>query len=162
MPKIGLNAIPATNQSGFPPQYTDVLQGRWYRRIGRAAGLSDFGVTHVRLEPGAWSSQRHWHANHDEFVVIVVGDVVLIDDDGEHPMTAGDCAAFPQGDGNGHCLVNRGAMAGAFSRHRCPPLCRWHQAPQRRQRFPASEFGANQYSLMRCMRCRTSRPWTLR
>lgn len=114
MPRIELDDIPATNQSGFPPRYTDVLQGRWYRRIGKASGLSDFGVTHVRLDPGAWSSQRHWHPNHDEFVVMVAGDAVLIDNDGEHPMTAGDCAAFPRNDGNGHCLVNRGAVPCTF------------------------------------------------
>lgn len=114
MPKIGLDQILATNQSGFPPQYTDVLQGRWYRRIGKAGGLTDFGVTHVRLEPGAWSSQRHWHPNHDEFVVMIDGHAVLVDDDGEHPMAAGDCAAFPRNDGNGHCLINRSALPCTF------------------------------------------------
>ena len=107
MPKLSLDHIPATNQSGFPEQYTDVLQGRWYRRLAKAGGISDFGVTHVRLEPGAWSSQRHWHPNGDEFVVMIDGDAVLVDDHGEHPMTAGDCAAFVKNDGNGHCLINR-------------------------------------------------------
>ena len=107
MPKLSLAEIPTTNQSGFPAQYTDVLQGRWYRRLAKASGISDFGVTQVRLEPGAWSSQRHWHPDGDEFVVMIDGDAVLVDDHGEHSMTAGDCAAFVKNDGNGHCLINR-------------------------------------------------------
>lgn len=107
MPKLSLEAIPATNQSGFPPEYTDVLQGRWYRRIAKTSGLTDFGATQVRLEPGAWSSQRHWHEDGDELVIMTDGEAVLIDDNGEHIMCVGDCAAFPKGEANGHCLVNR-------------------------------------------------------
>lgn len=114
MPKLELDNIPATNQSGFPVQHTDVLQGRWYRRLAKAGGLTDFGATHVCLEPGAWSSQRHWHPDSDEFVVMLDGNAVLVDEDGEHPMSAGDCAAFPKNDGNGHCLVNRGSTACTF------------------------------------------------
>ncbi len=114
MPKLALEAIPATNQSGFPPAYTDVLQGRWYRRLAKAGGLTDFGVTQVRLEPGAWSSQRHWHPEGDEFVIMTEGGAVLVDNDGEHPMVAGDCAAFPKNDGNGHCLINRSSAPCAF------------------------------------------------
>ena len=107
MPKLEFTKIAATNKTGFPPEFTDVLNGRWYKRLAPAGGLSDFGVTHVCLEPGAWSSQRHWHPEGDEFVVMLEGAAVLVDDDGEHPMAAGDCAAFPKNDGNGHCLINR-------------------------------------------------------
>jgi uncharacterized cupin superfamily protein len=84
-----------------------VLQGRWYRRLAPAGKLTDFGATYVQLEPGAWSSQRHWHPNNDEFVVMLDGEAVLVDDDGEHSMRAGDCAAFPKNDENGHCLINK-------------------------------------------------------
>lgn len=114
MPKLNLEQIAATNQSGFPPQYTDVLQGRWYCRLAKAGGVTDFGVTHVRLEPGAWSSQRHWHPNNDEFVIMIEGIAMLVDDDGEHSMTAGECAAFPKNDGNGHCLINRSETSCSF------------------------------------------------
>ncbi|QNQ07645.1 cupin domain-containing protein [Sphingomonas alpina] len=107
MPKLDLDAIPQTNRTGYPPHYADVVQGRWYRRLGLASGLTDYGVSHVVLKPGAWSSQRHWHAGEDEFVVMISGEAVLVDDDGEHPMRPGDCAAFPKGDGNGHVLQNR-------------------------------------------------------
>ena len=107
MPKIDLDAIPQTNATGYPPPFDAPVHGRWYRRLAPAAGLTDFGVSHVVLEPGAWSSQRHWHDGEDEFVVMLAGEAVLIDDDGEVPLRAGDCLAFPKGNTNGHHLVNR-------------------------------------------------------
>ncbi|MBW4332276.1 cupin domain-containing protein [Stakelama sp. CBK3Z-3] len=107
MPKLNLDTIPQTNATGYPLEYADVVAGRWYRRLGPAGGLRDFGVSHVTLKPGAWSSQRHWHAGEDEFVVILTGEAVLVDDDGETRMRAGDCAAFAMNDGNGHVLQNR-------------------------------------------------------
>lgn len=106
MPKLDLDTIPQTNATGYPPQFASRVQGRWYRRLAEAAGLSDFGVSHVELKPGAWSSQRHWHEAEDEFVVMLAGEAVLVDDTGRTPMRPGDCAAFPKGDGNGHVLVN--------------------------------------------------------
>lgn len=107
MPKLDLDAIPQINTTGYPPEYSDKVQGRWYRRMAPASGISDFGYSHVTLKPGAWSSQRHWHEGEDEFVVMLAGEAVLIDDSGEQAMLPGDIAAFPKGDGNGHVLVNR-------------------------------------------------------
>lgn len=107
MPKLDLDTIPQTNATGYPPQYAEAVQGRWYRRLGPVSGLADFGVTHATLKPGAWSSQRHWHEGEDEFVVVIAGEAVLVDDAGETVMRAGDCATFPKGDGNGHVLQNR-------------------------------------------------------
>jgi uncharacterized cupin superfamily protein len=107
LPKLDLDTIPQTNATGYPPEYAGAVQGRWYRRLGPASGLSEFGVSHVTLKPGAWSSQRHWHEDEDEFVVMLSGEAVLVDDAGEHPMLPGDCASFPKGDANGHVLQNR-------------------------------------------------------
>ncbi|WP_213979817.1 cupin domain-containing protein [Sphingomonas sp. dw_22] len=107
MPKLDLDTIPQTNATGYPPHYAGPVQGRWYRRLGPANGLSDFGVTHVTLKPGAWSSQRHWHEGEDECVVMLAGEAVLVDDNGETVMRPGDIAAFPKNDGNGHVLQNR-------------------------------------------------------
>ena len=61
----------------------------------------------MRLPPGAWSSQRHWHTGEDEFVYVVAGEVVLVTDDGEEILRAGDAAGFKANDGNGHHLQNR-------------------------------------------------------
>lgn len=106
MPKINLDAIPQTNATGYPPPYNEAVQGRWYRRLAPPSGLTDFGASHVVLQPGAWSSQRHWHEGEDELVVILSGTATLVDDKGRTPMTAGDIAAFPKNDGNGHVLIN--------------------------------------------------------
>ena len=107
MPKLDLEKIPQTNATGYPPVFADVIQDRWYRRLAPACGITDFGASHVVLEPGAWSSQRHWHEGEDELVVMISGEAVLVDDSGETAMCAGDIAAFPKNDGNGHVLQNR-------------------------------------------------------
>ena len=82
MPKLDLEAIPQSNRTGYPPPYDEAVAGRWVRRLRPAAGLSALGAAHVVLKPGAWSSQRHWHAEEDELVVILSGEAVLVEDDG--------------------------------------------------------------------------------
>ena len=114
MPKLDLTAIPQTNATGYPPEYAGVVAQRWYRRLAPAAGLTDFGASHVVLQPGAWSSQRHWHEGEDELVVMLAGEAVLVDDHGETVLRAGDVAAFPKNDGNGHVLQNRSAQPCVF------------------------------------------------
>lgn len=37
----------------------------------------------MRLPPGGWSSQRHWHSDEDEFVYVLAGELTLIEDRGE-------------------------------------------------------------------------------
>lgn len=111
MPKLDLEAIPQVNSTGYPEPFDREVAGRWYRRLAPAAGLTDFGVSHVVLKPGAWSSQRHWHDGEDEFLVMLAGEAVLVEDDlgdggGRTVLRAGDCAAFPKGVANGHHLRN--------------------------------------------------------
>lgn len=106
MPKLDLDAIPATNATGYPGDLADAVAGRWVKRVGKAMGFTDFGASHVILKPGAASSQRHWHEDEDELVVMLAGEAVLIEDSGRMVMRAGDMAAFPKGDPNGHQLVN--------------------------------------------------------
>jgi uncharacterized cupin superfamily protein len=74
--------------------------------LGNQFGLDQFGVNMAILEPGVWSSQRHWHENEDEFVYVLEGEVTLADDSGDHVLTSGMCAGFKAGNGNGHCLKN--------------------------------------------------------
>jgi uncharacterized cupin superfamily protein len=106
MPKIALDMIDQTNRTGYPPPFDKEVAGRWYRRLAPAAGLTEFGVSHVTLKPGAWSSQRHWHKGEDEFLVMLSGEAVLVEDDGQTILRAGDCAAWPKGSANGHHLRN--------------------------------------------------------
>jgi uncharacterized cupin superfamily protein len=107
MPKLDLDTIPQTNRTGYPEPFAAAMDRRWFRRLAPAAGLEDFGVSHVVLKPGGISSQRHWHEAEDEFVAILSGEAVLIENEGETILRAGDCAAFPKGVANGHHLINR-------------------------------------------------------
>ena len=107
MPRIDVDAAPTRHGTGYPPPYDEPCRARRRWKLGDAAGLSQFGVNLLRLAPGTWSSQRHWHAEEDEFVWVLEGEVVLVDEAGEHPLRAGDCAGFPAGRPDGHHLVNR-------------------------------------------------------
>ncbi|MGZ2411562.1 putative cupin superfamily protein [Sphingomonas sp. F9_3S_D5_B_2] len=114
MPKIDLDAIEQTNRTGYPPPFNEAVAGRFQRRLSPATRLTDFGVSHVVLKPGAWSSQRHWHDGEDEFVVVLEGVIVLVEDEGRTVLHAGDLAAFPKGTGNGHHLRNESDQDCAF------------------------------------------------
>ena len=106
MPKVDLEAIEQVNRTGYPPPFNEQVAGRWQRRLAPATGLTDFGASHVVLKPGAWSSQRHWHDGEDEFLVMLSGEAVLVEDDGRSVLRAGDIAAWPKGTGVGHHLCN--------------------------------------------------------
>ena len=107
MPKIDLENVPELKGTSYPAPFDEPCKLRVRKRLGDPGGLTQFGVNLLTLQPGVWSSQRHWHSEEDEFVYVLSGEVVLIDDGGETTLRAGDCAAFPKGDGNGHHLVNR-------------------------------------------------------
>jgi uncharacterized cupin superfamily protein len=121
VPKVDIDAIVPIIGVGYPAQFREQSAGRERRKLGDAGGLEDFGVNLTRLPPGKWSAQRHWHRNEDEFVFVVQGEVVLVEDEGETVLRAGDCAAFPKNSGNGHHLQNRSAAIATYleigSRH---------------------------------------------
>ena len=107
MPKIDIDAAPKRFGTAYPAPHDAPCDERARIQLGDAAGLDQFGVNLLTLKPGVWSAQRHWHIGEDEFLVMLAGEAVLVDDDGEHVLGAGDCAAFPKNDGNGHHLQNR-------------------------------------------------------
>jgi uncharacterized cupin superfamily protein len=107
MPRLDLESIEQTNRTGYPAPFAAAMDKRWYRRLAPAAGLEDFGASHVVLKPGGISSQRHWHEGEDEIVIMLSGEAVLVEEGGETMMRAGDIAAFPKGKADGHHLVNR-------------------------------------------------------
>ena len=93
----------------YPPPYDQPCRARERKRLGDAAGLTQFGVNFLRMPPGTWSSQRHWHTRDDEFVYVLSGEVVLVTNAGEEILRAGNCAGFKAGDPDGHHLQNRSA-----------------------------------------------------
>ena len=97
MKKIDLETAPLVRGSDYPAPFDAACQGRTRRRLARAAGLTQFGVNLQRLPPGQWSSQRHWHTHDEEFVYVLEGEVVLVTDEGEEVLRAGDCAGFAAG-----------------------------------------------------------------
>ena len=114
MPKIDIASLPVRTGSGYPDRYNVGFEGRKATALGDPSGLTQFGVNLVQLDPGAQSALRHWHEEQDEFLVVMSGDLVLIDDDGETPLKPGDCCAFPKGDANGHHIVNQTDTVGSF------------------------------------------------
>ena len=107
--KIDVTTLVPVIGTLYPPPYDEPCLGRERTKLGDAANLTQFGVNLLRLPPGAWSSQRHWHTESDEFIYVLRGEVTLVTDDGPELLTAGDAAGFKAGDTNGHCLQNHGS-----------------------------------------------------
>ncbi len=93
--------------SAYPAPFGEPLAGREKRALGDPLQLTQFGVNLVTLAPGSWSSQRHWHANEDEFIYVLEGEVTLVTDAGEETLGPGMAAGFPAGKADGHHLINR-------------------------------------------------------
>jgi uncharacterized cupin superfamily protein len=107
MPRIDVASVPERRGSGYPEPVDAPCAERIRQRLGDAGGLTQYGVNLMRLPPGGWSSQRHWHSHEDEFVYLLEGELVLVEDEGETLLRAGDAAAYPKGTGNGHHMQNR-------------------------------------------------------
>jgi uncharacterized cupin superfamily protein len=114
MPRIDVSQVPERKGSGYPSPFAAAAGARIKQALGDAAGLTDFGVNLTRLPPGAWSSQRHWHTEEDEFVYVLSGELVLVTDAGEQPLAANECAAFPKNRADGHHLINRGTQMAVY------------------------------------------------
>jgi uncharacterized cupin superfamily protein len=107
MPKIDISKAVVRTKGVYPQPYTSITDGREKAAIGNVAELTQLGVNLTRLKPGAASALRHWHEQEDEFVYVLEGELVLIEDGGETMLKPGDCAGFKAGVSNGHHLVNK-------------------------------------------------------
>lgn len=105
--KIDPLLIPAAIGSTYPAPFDRPCAQRQRRRLGDAAALTQFGVNLTTLPTGTWSSQRHWHAQEDEFIYVIEGEVVLVSNSGEQVLRPGECAGFKAGVADGHHLQNR-------------------------------------------------------
>jgi uncharacterized cupin superfamily protein len=114
MPKIDPSAVTTREGSTYPSPFDEPCRERRVGRLGDAAGLTQFGANLVELAPGAWASQRHWHACEDEFVYLLEGELTLIEDAGETALVAGDSAGWPAGVRDGHHLVNTSTRPARF------------------------------------------------
>jgi uncharacterized cupin superfamily protein len=107
MPKVDIAKVPVRSGSFYPDAFKPEHERRHKQALGDAVGLTQFGVNLARIEPGASSALRHWHEREDEFIYMLEGELVLIENDGETVLKAGDAAGFKAGSGNAHKLVNR-------------------------------------------------------
>ena len=107
MTKIDIAKLPVDTRTNYPAPFDRVVRGRERKRLGNAAGLDQFGVNLTTLKPGAASALRHWHEKEDEFVYILEGEVVLIEDEGESVLKSGDAVGFKANSRNGHQLINK-------------------------------------------------------
>jgi len=114
MPVIDPDSAPLRTGTIYPAPMAALVAGRSSRKLGEAAGLTQYGVNMIILQPGAAASARHWHEREDEFLIVTQGEMLLVDEDGEHPMRSGDCAAFPAGQANGHHMVNHSDSEARF------------------------------------------------
>jgi len=111
---IDINKLPFKTGSSYPEPYASQMGDRGRYQLGDAAGLTQFGVNLMVLQPGSKSSLRHWHESEDEFLWVTQGELVLVQDEGETTVRPGDCAAFKGGDTNGHHLINRSEKEARF------------------------------------------------
>ena len=105
-PKIGTTAYPADLRGA--------CDGREKHAMGDAFGLTQYGVSHTVLHPGAASALRHWHEEEDEFVYVLSGILTLVTDQGETSLSAGECAGFPAGRADAHALVNKSSEPATY------------------------------------------------
>lgn len=106
MPVIRKSDVKSVTGSSYPAPFDEGM-GR-YRALplSDAGGLTQFGAFLETLDPGARSSQRHWHEAEDEFLYLLEGQLTVIENDGAHVLQPGDAAAWKAGDQNAHCLWN--------------------------------------------------------
>lgn len=77
-----------------------------YRLLSDPGGLTQFGAFLEELPPGSRSGHRHWHEAEDEMIWMLAGEVVLVEEV-ETRLVAGDVASWPAGRPLGHRLDNR-------------------------------------------------------
>ena len=110
MPVIKINELPVSKGSdgvGYPAPHDKNCDLYEAVSLGDQIGLKQFGVNIEKLLPGGMSSQRHWHENEDEFLYVLTGEVVLIENDGEHVLAEGNAAGWKAGEPTAHHLINR-------------------------------------------------------
>jgi len=103
---VNVQDIPSCSDAAHPVDAVKHCKNRRKQRLGNAVGIDEFGVNRVELDPGVWSTVRHWHTSVDEFVMVVSGELTLVTDDGAQRLGPGDCVGFRRGVENAHRLEN--------------------------------------------------------
>ena len=93
-------------KAGLRSKQEDDREWHYYSDEGN---LTQFGAYVDTLQPGAGSSEKHWHENEDEFIYVLTGEVTVIENDEETVLRAGDAACWPAGVRIAHTVQNQSA-----------------------------------------------------
>jgi uncharacterized cupin superfamily protein len=111
---LNISDLPVRMGSGYPEHYAKAVKGRSNVSLGNPLGLTQFGVNITTLEPGAWSSQRHWHLNEDELVLALDGEMVIVDENGRHAFKQGQVMGWKANTPNAHHIINESEKPAKF------------------------------------------------
>lgn len=103
MPKITEETVTRKSEDGGPCGPVEML------RFSDTGDLTQFGAYVEILPPGSMSALKHWHAEEDEMVYVLTGEITLVEGDTRTEMRSGDAATFKAGDPVGHHLINEGS-----------------------------------------------------
>lgn len=101
-----MNIEPHSEKS-FPEPFATALGPYVGRRVSAHFGLTHLSAHLEVLPPNSQSALRHWHTHSDELLMVLEGELTLVDDEGATTLGAGMCAGFRAGDENAHHLINR-------------------------------------------------------
>ena len=113
-PVLNIADLPVRTGSGYPEDHAKAVKGRSNVSLGNPLGVTQFGVNITTLEPGAWSSQRHWHLNEDELVLALEGEMVIVDENGRHQFKPGKVMGWKANTPNAHCITNESDKPAKF------------------------------------------------
>lgn len=82
--------------------------------LSDTGGLTQFGAFIEILPPGSASSIKHWHAQEDEMIFMLEGEVHLHEGDTISTLRPGDTATFKAGTALGHCLQNHSSAEARY------------------------------------------------
>jgi uncharacterized cupin superfamily protein len=88
--------------------------GREWEHTSDSGGLTHYGTYVETLQPGASTSDRHWHEKEDELMYVLSGELTVVENDGEHVLRPGDAACWPAGVANGHSVHNRSSAPATY------------------------------------------------
>jgi uncharacterized cupin superfamily protein len=74
---VAADAPPRLKPSNYPEPFASRMAGRVKRPLGELFGLTNFGVNHTTLEPGAVTTLHHRHSRQDELVYVLAGHPTL-------------------------------------------------------------------------------------
>jgi uncharacterized cupin superfamily protein len=85
------------------------------RSLGGELGAQHCSIGAFELAPGESSADYHFELTHEEWLVVVAGEVTLRTPAGERVLRAGDVVAFRPGEGGAHAMRNDGDAPARFA-----------------------------------------------